>query len=134
MRLSFFQGLYTTLVGNGEDLNLNLSNPAFPKQPALIPGVFHLTYSAMVSPLCDDSGRKIDIVQLSHAQFIILHFVYHSIDTVGSPARAVHQHLRGFFKKPGALVYKEIFFNVPDKATTSAQAVEMKLLANFLMK
>jgi hypothetical protein len=131
---SFSQGLYNTLVTDGKEVDLKASVKAFPNQPADVPGVFQLTFSAKVSPSFDDRGLKIHIVQLWHAQFIILHFVYHTIDTAGSPAKAVYQHLRGFFKKPNALLYREIRFNVPDKPTIAAQADDMMLLANELMK
>jgi hypothetical protein len=132
---SFFQGLYNTLVKNGNEVDLKASEKAFPKRPAEVPGVFHLTFSTKVSPNFDnDRSHLIHIVQLEHAQFIILHFVYHNIDTAGSPARAVYEHLRGFFKKPNTLLYKEIPFNVPDKDTIAAQADQMRVLANELMK
>jgi hypothetical protein len=131
---SFFQGLYETLIMNGKEADLGSSKPAFPKDPAELFGVFHLSFATKVSPDFNDCNHFIHVVQLEHAQFIILHFVYHSIDTAGSPARAVYQHLRGFFKKPNALIYKEISFNVPEKEDIRVHADGMRVVANELMK
>jgi hypothetical protein len=115
-------------------LDLNASQVAFPKKPMKVPGVFHLTFSAKVSPCFNVLIRILYIVQLWKTEFIILHFVYHDIDTAGCPAKLVYHHLRGFFKKPNAIAYKEIRFNIPDDDAMTAQAEDMKLLANELMK
>ena len=66
-------------------------------------------------------------------KFVILHFVYHDINMAGCPAKAVYDHLRGFFKNPKALLYKEIIFNLPDDQEKYFQRDEMKRLANQLM-
>jgi hypothetical protein len=66
-------------------------------------------------------------------RLIILHFVYHNIDTVGSPVECVHNHLHGFFKNDKSLFYKEIRFHFLDIQSKQFQIDDMLALANVLM-
>jgi hypothetical protein len=66
-------------------------------------------------------------------KLIILHFVYHDIDTTGCPAKMVFNYLKAFFKKPKTLFYKEVLFNIHDKAAGTFQEDDMQRLANELM-
>jgi hypothetical protein len=68
------------------------------------------------------------------AKLIILHFAYYDIDTTGSPAKMVYNYLKAFFKKPNTLFYREVLFDVGDKAAENFQEDDMKKLANELMQ
>jgi hypothetical protein len=46
----------------------------------------------------------------------------------------VYNYLKAFFKKPNTIFYREVVFDLRDKAAKSFQEDDMKKLANELMQ
>jgi hypothetical protein len=102
------------------------SSIAFPNQLTDVPGIFSLTFTAKVSSSFNSFILKLNTVQVWSAKFIILHFIFEDIDTVGSPARLVYSYLKGFFKTEESLFYQEVAFNLKDDQAKHFHVDKMK--------